>query len=378
MRERVSPRKLTLGDFVMATWQSSEGSRGCGQASQFAQYGEWPQWQCGHCGTGNWENYGKQGKQCRSCGCKKSYSQTVKTPNKGSHQWHHVGAHDGSHGASQNAPPTQQRKSVTTMLEEVAVSLSAAAGGRASVGQPHGGHNASVQPSAYGSDRTQLQEEIKALQSALDLVPDVEENDVVRSTILAKIESKKAAIIASKPLGARIDGCRAALERAQSRKSQAEKSLTLAQAAVQQADAEVANLAQQLQHLEQEVAPQSEPAEQANSIESMAAAMSKIMADMKASPLVAPEVMLETETHMTNLLKGVRSIVAATVEAAAAVSQAPTQAPASKQKAADTGIQRRVKGKTATDDTTFTEGIDTGPSQPTDTGCGMSDGPSFR
>ena len=211
------------------------------------------------------------------------------------------------------------------------------------------------------------------------MIPDNDDNSAVRAPLLSKIEAKKAAIIACKPLGARIVGCRAALNRAQGRRTQAVKSLELAQAALQLADTEAAQLACQLQQLEMEVAPQSEPQQQADSIETMASAMSKIITEMKVSPLVSAQTMSETEQHMANLLKGVRAIVASAAEAAAATPQTASHPQTFvKNKAIDTGIQRRVKGKTLTDDTTFTEGVDTGHIELTDTGAGMSDGPAFR
>ena len=74
----------------------------------------------------------------------------------------------------------------------------------------------------------------------------------------------------------------------------AEKSLALAQAAVQQANAEVTQLTQQLQQLEQEVAQQSDPLDQVGSIEALVASMSRILGEMTASPLVAQTIVQET------------------------------------------------------------------------------------
>ena len=230
-----------------------------------------------------------------------------------------------------------------------------------------------VTQSVHGVDKGQLQEDIKALQAALDLLPDVTDNAELRSSLATKIAGKKAAIIACKPLGARIDGCRGALERAQTRKANAMRSLSEAQAAIEQSDLEVAHLALQLQQLESEVATHAEPSEQANSIEGMASALSRVLTEMKSSPMVVPETWRETEVHMTNLKKGIRTIVASKV-----APPTPPLAAGGKIKATETGVHRRVKGKTVMEDTTFTEGVDSGAREPTDHGGGMDDGPGFR
>ena len=300
----------------MTSWQSSKVGR-------FS--GEWPEWKCSHCGTGNWEHYGKQAKQCRVCGCKKSYAQAVQSPWQGSFR-------------GTTPPPS----------------------------------SASWSPSAQCPDKSQLQEDIKALQVALDALPAVDDNLELRTSIATKIAGKKSAITAFKPLGARIDGCRGALERALARKANAEKALGEAQAAILQADQEAVQLAQQLQQLESEVATHGEQREQTDSIEGMTAALSKVISEMKSSPLVAPEILQETEAHMTKLLQGIRTIMAA------ATGSLPSQVGAgAKTKAVDGGVHRRVKAKTPTDDTTFTEGVNTGVFEPLDTGAGMSDGPAL-
>ena len=148
------------------------------------------------------------------------------------------------------------------------------------------------------------------MQVALDALPAVDDNLELRTSIATKIAGKKSAITAFKPLGARIDGCRGALERALARKANAEKALGEAQAAILQADQEAVQLAQQLQQLESEVATHGEQREQTDSIEGMTAALSTVISEMKSSPLVAPEILQETEVHMTNLLQGIITIMA--------------------------------------------------------------------
>eukprot|EP00973_Karenia_brevis_P032907 4543637-Karenia_brevis.AAC.1 len=87
---------------------------------------------------------------------------------------------------------------------------------------------------------------------------------------------------------------------------------------------------------------------------------------MKASPLVAQSMMKETEAHMTNLVQGIRTIAAAAAASSNATPAAATDAAmasadvatcaAVKHKAVATGVHRRVRGKTLTDMTTYTEG----------------------
>ena len=307
---------------------------------------------------------------CMTCGMRRSWAEVASNANKVTTPAQPM----------QPAPQVtgQKRSTVATMLEEVAASLSSAA---LPVTQPS---VTSVTP-ACSPKKATLQAEIKVLVSALELIPDSPDNAELRRPIMAKIEAKKSAIAATNPLGQRIDGCRGALERSQSRQVQAAKSVSLAQEALRQAEAETVQLTQQLHQLEQELATHPEQNDY-NSIEVMAAAMSKIISGMKSSPLVAPEILQEAETHMTNLLQGVRNIAAATASPAQAASLA------GKHKAnGEEETRRRVRGKTdvnAVDgpfDTGF--GMSDGPGHrgdstdvegPFDTGYGMSDGPAFR
>lgn len=237
------------------------------------------------------------------------------------------------------------------MLEEVAASLAGAAlpGTQPPV--------TSVTFAGLPKNAT-LQAEIKVLVSALEHIPDVPDNAELRRPIAANIEAKKSAIAAANPLGQRIDGCRGALER----QVQAARTASLAQEALRQAEAETVQLTQQLHQLEQELATLPEQNDY-SSIEVMAAAMSQIIGGMKSSPLAAPEILQEAQTHMTNLLQGVRNIAAATASPAQAASLAGKHKDNREEE-----TRTRVRGKT---DVNAVDG-------PFDTGSGMSDGPAFR
>ena len=260
----------------------------------------WPTWMCGHCSTANWQNYGKQAKQCRNCGLKKSFVQST-----GNHEQNDVG--------DVSAP----NSSVAAKLDAVAATLRNATSETPLVPNARSDDPAASTESATSEERPKILQHIKALQTALDALPDDAKFCKEREILAARIKEHKKKLIDSKPIGARIDGCKAVLARAVARRQSALKGTELAQAALKQADDEVATYTTELAALEAEVArvnAASTPgANDGNSLESLAKALQKVLEEMGSSNRVPVHLINETQASMKVLFDGVTKIAATTL-----------------------------------------------------------------
>ncbi|CAE8584225.1 unnamed protein product, partial [Polarella glacialis] len=120
-------------------------------------------------------------------------------------------------------------------------------------------HSSATQDS---TDRGRLQNRIRSLEDARkQLAVDGECEDAV-ALISAQISTAKSSIITAKPIGAQLDGCRAALERAAKRQSKAEEAVQQALTDLDKSKADVEYYQLELARLERELAskPDAQPA----------------------------------------------------------------------------------------------------------------------
>ena len=103
--------------------------------------------------------------------------------------------------------------------------------------------------------RAEYASQIKSIESALAQLQDIEEFSDVRASLKIQMETAKQKIISSRPLSARLTGCRGAVERAQKRRQTAVAALELAQAAFKEADDSASKKETELKSLEAEAGP---------------------------------------------------------------------------------------------------------------------------
>ncbi|CAE8624844.1 unnamed protein product [Polarella glacialis] len=280
----------------MASKSWSGGS--ADQAASGCWQQEWCQWwQCGHC-----HGYTKSpGKKCNRCGIKKSWAQIVSdgagqqhAPRWNNNGWHH------------HATPTQHKPSEAPQM-------------RAEFAPPMAPQRATL------GTQEHLATTIKSLEAAFAVVPQGDSFDSIRKEITDKISFVKRSVTQSKPVGAQLDSCRSAAQRAESRKANAEAAIAAAQKQWEEAEADHMRLVIELSQLESQVAP-SQPTLPANSVETMVSALTNVLADMKSSAAVSPELIADAENHMALLLSGIQEIarMAQTTAAAQAAPGAAT------------------------------------------------------
>ena len=178
--------------------------------------------------------------------------------------------------------------------------------------------------------KAQLQTRIKQLETALSALPeDVEDIAEERESIAARIASAKRELHGSRPIGARIDGARAALQRARQRQDDAAQALAAAQLLNGDAATEVADLEEQLHDLEMSLADGSDmmdeeqvpPASKAYEI------LQQMIGHLKADACVLPGHVQAATDHVQKLFDGFRLTLAhADAARATAAGTAPVAA----------------------------------------------------
>ena len=160
-------------------------------------------------------------------------------------------------------------------------------------------------------ERQQHQEAIKSIQAAITHVPQSLHPDLYASMV-EKVDGHKAAIVALTPIGAQIEGARAALARAHARREKAIAAKEEIMQKLSEADKDVVTLTEKVSALEASVAATQTPM---NSIEKLAKSLHQVISEM-SSGTVEPTLVKETEAHMSKLLEGVKQIAAGAQAAA--------------------------------------------------------------
>lgn len=288
----------------MARWSAPSASSSCpwsrdrssGQQADRHPYhktavvtDEWAQWHCGHCASPNWCNYGSQKKRCRACGINKSFRNAVapaapatpaswRSPSASEHQW------------SASATPFVP----AGMTDQTAKDFIAG---------------------------------IKELEALYASVPDDPALIDVKSGIANRIADLKHKLAMTKPIGARLDSSRAFVARCQSRRESALAELSAARSTAEEAEVALAEALSFLTNLEAEMAPPEPASQRLDSLETMAASLTRVISEMKDTCSIPPDLILETERHMRHLMDGVRVIAETSSQPAAQVPPlAPTPA----------------------------------------------------
>ena len=240
-------------------------------------------WACAHCCATNWSPKNK----CSDCGLRKSFSQVVRS-------WSPPQATQPS-----SHPVRAQLDKVTASLAGLHVSAAPTA---------HTQPAAAPAPAVVPSSRAKVSEQIKALESAIALMPAEPEFEQQCEALRAKAAALRREIIDAKPIGARIDGTRAALQRAQDRKAEAVRTLVLAQDAVSAADAETGKLACELAELEAALAhapPEAmDTAPPVCSLDMLGSQLKQYISALKADIHIDPAHLTHAEAHVSQLIGG--------------------------------------------------------------------------
>jgi len=171
--------------------------------------------------------------------------------------------------------------------------------------------------------RAELNTRIRHLEVALGSLPEEPSYQAARDTLVSQIREHKRLIMISKPIGARIDGCRSALERAQRRREKAQETLAEAIAASDASQAEVLMLERDLLDLEQHFA--AHPEEASQSLTLVQTACSKLVEQLAANQVDAGHI-AEAKQLISNLVTGFQSLLSTPAMCANAAQQTSTPA----------------------------------------------------
>jgi len=185
---------------------------------------------------------------------------------------------------------------------------------------------ASTMCSQAGAD-SDPREAIRSVDAALQVLPLTPAMDAARAELLRQKEHLKKRIIQSRPLGSQLDSCRAALDRAIKRRSDCVAAVEAAQMRMRRADEDVAGKRAELAELEAAVAVES-GTKQPSSLTQLTVALSRVMAELKASPVVPQSITESAEVQMTKLMSDLL-LVAQQATAVTSPQDAAVQLPAS-------------------------------------------------
>ena len=145
----------------------------------------------------------------------------------------------------------------------------------------------------------------------------------------AQASDLRKQISSMKPLGARLDGCRAALERARNRQRNSHDLLAKANSAHNQACEETRRLESELAELEHQLRSEQQRSEEANSIAQLQAQMAVVVSEMANSQNVSQDEVNATRAAMDQLFAGLVAIqtVACTRSQSAAPAPVAAQRP---------------------------------------------------
>ena len=184
-----------------------------------------------------------------------------------------------------------------------------------------------------------LSAQIKKAEQALAALPDVPEFASERAALANKAKSLKREIITAKPMGARYDGTKDALNRAKARRAEAQAAVEVAQQLLQVASDEVVALETELQELEIGLACSSEEPSTAPIHE----ILSGMVEDLRSKPNAHPAHIAAAERHVALLFEGFRE---ATAFAENQTREATSQPPALRRHS-EKGPPRQIRAASA-------------------------------
>ena len=148
---------------------------------------------------------------------------------------------------------TTQGNPVTSALEGVAAKLQEALGDHGGPQMSTGDVSSEAGTTTCGTDgslstkeKKEAADELASLEAALSALGATRGTTQIAQELREQIANKKKTLAATKPIGARVDGCRAWAARCKARRDQALEAFRLASAALEKADEEVAQSTREL------------------------------------------------------------------------------------------------------------------------------------
>ncbi|CAK0791460.1 unnamed protein product [Prorocentrum cordatum] len=201
--------------------------------------------------------------------------------------------------------PKPPANNVPQKFQAVAAKLSQAAGASAApscerlpqtpppASASPGGTGAASEPSP--AKRSQLVDAAKTLEAALAAAPEGPGLEEARQQLQAQLDAIRKELGDTRPLGKRLDGAKAALERAKTRQAAAEESPQLAQQAARAATTEVATLQQTSHKLEMQIPGHTDPPR--TSLEELGAQPRAAVEQLAALGSISPAAVEEAKTQ---------------------------------------------------------------------------------
>ena len=255
-------------------------------------------WHCVCCTNFNWSRY----KACQKCSAKKAFAMGPKpVPFVQVPPW------------APKKPPGPPPVGFNGIIQHLPAPAAANAATPAGVAAT--APTSTTTPTT--ASRGALHNRIRCLEAALAALPPPTSFDddcykIPRDELVKQIGALKRQIIDAKPIGARIDGCRAALARAMKRRDSGHDALQAAQAVVTATDIEVATLEIDLQTLEFELqaSTEAEP-ETAESLPTVEAGCARLISRLQEND-VQEFTVLEAKKLVDNLVCGFKQLLAVT------------------------------------------------------------------
>ena len=266
-------------------------------------------WKCRVCETVNWPKH----KCCWTCKAVRTYAEVAAAP---------APSIAPAKGASTKVPSPgqtlhQQLSSITKQLGSV-VSQSGDVVMTQTPTQTPMQVETPDSPQQTGDERQALTSQIGQLENSLAALPPGPEYQCIRDQISTQIAQTKAKICSTRPLGARLDGCRDALERAKHRLTSAESLAQAAIAAQTEAASQVTKLQSELAELENLVAEDTRKKEEGSSLDRLQTQMQAIVGEMSNSIHVDASEAQVAMQQMTQLFQQLSSIAVKSQKAAIA------------------------------------------------------------
>ncbi|CAK0894210.1 unnamed protein product [Prorocentrum cordatum] len=240
-------------------------------------------WQCSRCHSTN-----HSPKACSVCGLRRSYAAVA-----------------ASADPAASAPPP--KPSTRAQLDQIAQSLqSTLADVQARVAAPRAGAPAAPPDAAAPASaptRPELVKRLKRYEAALEIYKD-DTADPEHARLTQQISDVKAEISALKPLGAKLDGARQALQRASARREEADKALAAAALLRDTAEAEEASAKEAVAALESQVSP----LDNTDLMTSIQAQLHQLIGTLKSDPGVHATHIANAEKHVHDLFAGFQSV----------------------------------------------------------------------
>ena len=275
-------------------------------------------WKCRVCDGDNWPKH----KVCWTCKAMRSYAEVAASANANHPK---PGAPTKIVGAKVPSPGQtlqQQLSSIATQLGEVVSRQPLTEDVMMSQASPSQTQSLPLPQAAGGEEEKQaLVAKIKQLESSLASVPEGPECKNIRDLIMQQIDQAKAKISSTKPLGARLDGCREALARAKKRFAAAESLAQSALTAQNVAAAEVTKVQAELTELEGLMAEDARSAAEGSSLEKLQAQMRTIVSQMSCSVHVETGEAQQVMQMMSSLFQQLTCIASKSQMAASAAVQ---------------------------------------------------------